>query len=198
MVTNETYDRIASEFLDRSCDRSQVQGRLDEFSACMSAGALVLDVGCGPGFDTEELRRRGHRVVGVDLSRGMLCIGRRQYPGSYVQADMLELPFGRGIDGIWACASMLHLVRSDFSRGLAEFVRVLKPGGCISLSLKEGEGENWDTRYGMDNVRWFTLWRQADVDHHLRANGFRIVDSAAETGGYRGWIRCLAVLGLSD
>ena len=194
-TTSATYDRIAAKFLARSCDRSLMQEQLDVFSARLPVGGLVLDVGCGPGFDTAELRRRGHRVVGVDLSQGMLRIGQEQYPGDYVQANMLKLPFDGGIDGIWACASMLHLGRSDFPRGVEGFARVLKPGGCISLSLKKGEGEEWDTRYGAENKRWFTFWQENDVDGHLRAHGFHMVDSAADLNRYRGWIRRLAIFG---
>ena len=197
-VTRATYDRIAPKYLTRSCDRGQIRDRLDEFCAHLPTDSLVLDVGCGPGFDTWELRQRGHRAIGVDFSRGMLDIGKDQYPGPYVQADMRRLPLGGTVDGIWACACMLHLPRGDFPLVLAEFARILKPGGYVSLSLKEGEGENWDTRYGDRDVRWFTFWNAADVDCHLRANGFRVIESTATSTRQTSWIRRLARLSIDS
>ncbi len=162
--------------------------------AALPRGALILDIGCGPGFDTDHFRVSGHRAIGIDHSRGMLRLAGEEYgTGAYVQADMRHLPCGRSADGIWACASLLHLEREDFPGALSGFGAVLKPGGLLCFSVKAGEGEEWDTRYGSDCRRWFTFWSEADIDGHLRDHDFDILDSEqGRSGGQPSWIRRLA------
>ena len=78
---------------------------------------------------------------------------------------------------------MLHLERDEFPRVLSAFAAALKTGGVLCFSVKAGEGEEWDTRYGNDCPRWFTFWCEADVDGHLRDQDFDIVAPAQEPGG---------------
>ena len=190
-ITCRVYDEIRLEYLERRLDRGVVQQALDEFAAEVMPGGLVLDVGCGPGFDTTELRRRGLRGVGVDLSLPMLRLGRQRYPGPYCHADMRGLPFLRRVAGIWACASMLHLQRQEFGGVLQGFSRVLRPEGVVSLSVKEGDGAGWDDHLGAQRLRWFTYWSDAALDTELECADFEIVRSSATTTPNTSWLRRL-------
>ena len=192
-ATRSTYDRIARRFLERTVDRRGVGHLRRQFMAALPCQALILDIGCGPGFDADHFRGDGHRAIGIDLSLGMLRLASEEYgAGTYVQADMRHLPCSRGADGIWACASMLHLEREEFPGVLSAFAAALKTDGVLCFSVKAGEGEEWDTRYGNDCPRWFTFWCEADVDGHLRDQDFDIVAPAQEPGGKPSWIRRLA------
>lgn len=51
----------------------------------------VLDLGCGPGVDAAWLARRGHRVVAIDASEGMLAVARRQCEGLAVELRRVDL-----------------------------------------------------------------------------------------------------------
>ena len=66
--TIASYDAIAAAYLARRQDRTVMAAALTRFVACTRPGGRVLDVGCGPGFDTAALRDQGLRAVGVDLS----------------------------------------------------------------------------------------------------------------------------------
>ncbi len=192
-VTRSTYDRIARAFLERTVDRRGVGHLRRQFMAALPPAALILDVGCGPGFDVDHFRGAGHRAIGVDLSHGMLRLASEEYgAGAYVQADMRHLPCAPRAGGIWACASMLHLEREEFPGVLTTFGTVLKPGGILCFSLKAGAGEEWDTRYGTDCRRWFTFWSEADVDGHLRDHDFEILDPEQDRPDRPSWIRRLA------
>ena len=60
-------------------------------------GRLTLDVGCGEGRVTRDLRDLGHRVVGVDPSPTMIAAARDADPGGeYIEADAAALPFEDG------------------------------------------------------------------------------------------------------
>jgi demethylmenaquinone methyltransferase / 2-methoxy-6-polyprenyl-1,4-benzoquinol methylase len=97
----------------------------------LSPGGQALDVACGSGKLTAELRRQagGGLVVGMDFSGGMLLEAKRREPGpSYVRGDALSLPFpDRTFDAVTIAFGLRNL--ADPELGLREMARVLKPGG---------------------------------------------------------------------
>ena len=102
-------------------------------------GAHILDAGCGSGFYSEELARRGARVIGLDASAEMVKHATRRLgdnPNVTVRVADLTQPIdfiGDGdVDGILA-PLVLHYFR-DWAPTLAEFRRVLKPDGWIVMS----------------------------------------------------------------
>ncbi len=93
-------------------------------------GSLLLDVACGTGDLTRLARRRGFRVVGADLSLGMLAANRTGAP--LLQADCSQLPFAdRAFDGL-VCGYALRNF-SDLPGALAETARVIRPGGRVAF-----------------------------------------------------------------
>lgn len=188
--TVAAYNRIADAYLAQWRDRRVVERPLALLATLLPAGALVLDLGCGPGFDGAALRARGFQVVGLDLSWEMVQIGRVHYPGRYVQGDMQQLPLAAGtIGGIWASASLLHLPRPLLAPVLMEARRVLAPGGLFYLSLKEGTGEGWQSdSCGRQAPRFFTYWQADNLDAHLREAGFNTVAGWHEQGSSDAWL----------
>lgn len=191
--TISTYDRIAAEYTERWRDRSVMKRALAKFTEPLWQGARVLDIGCGPGFDSALLRNEGLHVFGLDLSWGMLRQARRHHPGWYVQADMRRLPLCSGFDGIWCNAALLHLSRADAALALGEFHRVLKDGGILYLAVKQGVGEDERSdAYGADAPRYFTYWQDELLDEALRAQGLRLLDGWADQGEQQHWLCRLA------
>jgi SAM-dependent methyltransferase len=157
----------------------------------------VLDLGCGPGRDLDFLGQLGCRAVGLDRSNGMLAEARLRLPGApLVLADLRFSPFVAGsFDGVWACASLLHLRRSQFPVALAEVRRLLCcPGGVLYLSLKGGTGQRWVMD---DNGRraFFCYYQPCEIKTALNRAGFQIVEDwvAAGSAGYNPpWINVIA------
>jgi ubiquinone/menaquinone biosynthesis C-methylase UbiE len=97
----------------------------------------ALDLCCGTGAGMAVLRTLcRERVVGLDISRGMLAVARRQLeaaPGTapleLVRGDALALPFGPAFDLVVCFGALGHIQRRDQRRFLAEVARVLRPGG---------------------------------------------------------------------
>ncbi|MCR6481267.1 class I SAM-dependent methyltransferase [Amycolatopsis sp. OK19-0408] len=91
----------------------------------------ALDAACGTGRYSAILAERGHHVVGVDSSAGMLARARERVPGGdFRLGDLTRLPVGDSAFGLVVCGLALTHVR-DLGPVLAEFARVLRPGGHV-------------------------------------------------------------------
>jgi demethylmenaquinone methyltransferase / 2-methoxy-6-polyprenyl-1,4-benzoquinol methylase len=104
-------------------------------------GLAALDVCCGTGDLAEALASAGAKTTGCDFSSAMLAVAkarRKEIP--YLQADALKLPFSEARFDIVTIGYGLRNL-ADFSRGLSELLRVLKPGGRL-LILDFGKPRN--------------------------------------------------------
>ena len=95
---------------------------------------VALDAACGTGRFVEFLARRGHRVIGVDSSPGMLAHARRRVPdGEFHVAELDRLPLPDNCADVIVCAlALVHVPR--LQPVMTEFARVLRPGGDLVIS----------------------------------------------------------------
>ncbi|MER7330255.1 MULTISPECIES: class I SAM-dependent methyltransferase [unclassified Micromonospora] len=188
------YDRIAAEFEARNPEvPATYRAVADDFR--VRVDGLVLDLGCGPGRDLAFLADLGLAGVGLDLSAGMLARARARVGVPLVQGDLLRLPFRSGtLGGVWCSASLLHLPKADAPAALADVRRVLRPGGPLLLSLKEGDGERWERWPGEEVDRYFSRYRRREVEALLAGAGltpFRWERDTSPAG--EPWLAVLAV-----
>ncbi|GAA3087547.1 class I SAM-dependent methyltransferase [Pseudonocardia yunnanensis] len=110
-----------------------------------SPPALVVDVATGTGFAAFAALRllAAQRVVGVDISRGMLDRARAKAPHEdphgrieWRHAPAVPLDLATGSVDVVLCASALHLLGLD---ALREWLRVLRPGGQVAFSVPMAE-----------------------------------------------------------
>ncbi len=94
----------------------------------------VLDAACGTGRYAAHLAARGHRVLGVDSSREMLDRARARVPdGTFLRGDLHRLPVADGaVDAVVCALALVHV--PSLVPVLAEFARVLRPGGHLVIS----------------------------------------------------------------
>lgn len=100
-------------------------------------GGAVLDLCCGPGNLTAQLRERlpDARLVGLDLAPGMLPLAVAAEPSaSFVRGDAERLPFRDGTFAAVACAHGLQFC-PDLDAALAEIRRVVAPGGQLLATI---------------------------------------------------------------
>lgn len=156
--TIDAYDSAADVYA-RSVG-SLVMGPQIELFLSSLRGIDVLDLGCGSGRDLSVFYDFGFSPVGVDLSSRLVGIASRVNPYVPVhKMDMLALDFpDSSFDGVWACASYVHLRKSDFPVALAETCRVLRPGGVLFASLKKGSGESWHFSDRLGVSRFFAFY----------------------------------------
>lgn len=154
-----TYDEIAPLYDGRQPDELYPVAvePFDRLCAALSPGSTVADLGCGPGRQFGPLRARGFRVLGVDLSAGMLARAALRAPGRLVIGDLRRLPLRSGsLDGAWSSYALLHLDDHDLELALAELARVLRPGAPAALLLASGSGPSHEpVPYAPEHARWF-------------------------------------------
>jgi demethylmenaquinone methyltransferase / 2-methoxy-6-polyprenyl-1,4-benzoquinol methylase len=140
----DLVNRVMTFGLDQHWRRSTVA------ALALPERACVLDLACGTGDLSRAALRLGYRVVGADLSAGMLAVNGAATP--LVEADGSRLPFaGAAFDGL-VCGYALRNF-TDLAATLAECARVLRPGGRMAvLEVDAPTSPLW--RAGFD--LWFT------------------------------------------
>jgi SAM-dependent methyltransferase len=127
LVTGAVTARLAAPLLD---------------AAGVRAGTRVLDVGCGTGVLSAAAAARGAEPLGADLAEGMLALARRRHPVlEFVRADAEALPVDDGAFGAVVAGCVLnHLPAPE--PAVAEWARVLAPGGRVALTVWERPERN--------------------------------------------------------
>ena len=121
------------------------QARLTAFLAPLAPNAIILELGCGAGFDSAAMLARGFDVHPTDGSPEMADEASRRLGrpvGTLLFHDLDKL---EAYDGVWANACLLHVPRDELAPILKRIWRALKRGGAFYASFKTGDAEGRDT-----------------------------------------------------
>ncbi|MBN9101570.1 MULTISPECIES: class I SAM-dependent methyltransferase [unclassified Pseudonocardia] len=144
--TRRDYDEVAELYNDLvrgpedATDALSV-AMINAFADIVRAGGsegAVVDAGCGPGQWTDHLDRAGIRTYGVDLSPAMIAIARRYRPDlRYEVGSMFRLDAAdESVAGVLAHFSLIHTPPDLLPRVLAEYARVMEPGGPLLVGFQ--------------------------------------------------------------
>jgi hypothetical protein len=101
----------------------------------------LLDAGCGSGRDTKAFAQKGFSVDAFDASPQLAKLAAA-YTGRPVEVmSFLEFERHHRYDGIWACASLLHVPEVELAQVFQRLWHGLKPGGVLYVSFKHGTDE---------------------------------------------------------
>lgn len=140
MDSIDYYERYAASYYDSTSELS-MEKQLDRFIALLPENAEVLDLGCGSGRDTIYLEENGCQVTPMDGSRQMCLLAEINTDMEVLHMTFDEMEFQEVFDGIWACASLLHVPEEEMDRIMVRVTSALVPGGILYMSFKYGEGE---------------------------------------------------------
>ena len=135
MDVRQSYDSAArayAEHLASELDRKPLDRHLlNRFAEAMTGAGLVADLGCGPGHVARYLDAQDVRMVGIDLSPGMIRVAKELHPA-------LDLPAG-SLAGVIAFYAIVHFQPDELGPVFREMRRVLSPGGLALLAFHVGE-----------------------------------------------------------
>jgi SAM-dependent methyltransferase len=136
------YDQNALGF-EADTAELDMSGLHERFLKQVPSGGRILDAGCGVGRDALAFAQRGFRVLAFDASCEMVEMARRRVSGlaDIRQMRFEDIAWQGEFDGIWACASLLHIAPLDFPGVARKVARALHPQGICYMSFKHGTGE---------------------------------------------------------
>jgi len=176
-INNAVYDTLDERWYDAQDDpiallRAESAFRtpwvVTEIQSKLSSGSVrVLDLGCGGGFLSNALAKRGHQVTGVDASQSSLDVAARHDATRsvrYALGDAKRLPFDAStFDAVCAMDFLEHVDEPQVV--IAEAARVLVPGGLFFFHTFNRTWLAW--LVVIKGVEWFVQNTPKDL-HHLR------------------------------
>lgn len=174
-------EEYARKFGDDLVTNEFDRGVVDEVIAGLEAGALVLDVGCGPAQVSAHVREAGFAAVSIDLTVEMLLVARaRGAADASVRADVQRLPIADASADAAICWYSLHnLPRTAMPAVLDELRRVLRIGGRLLIGTHAGVGEElhateWQGRPESVIVTYYAEQELEDLVRRARFGGVRV------------------------
>jgi SAM-dependent methyltransferase len=139
---NLFYDAIAVKTADEWYPNNILLPTIQEFVSLLPQKPRVLNLGCGPGYESMRLASTGAEVVGIDLSPENIRIARSRCPQcQFAEADFRQLDGRWGtFDGVLASASLIHLTPEDLIAVSGRIADVLKTTGKLLVLVQDGDG----------------------------------------------------------
>jgi SAM-dependent methyltransferase len=126
------------------------------FLANIPDQGLILDAGCGSGRDSLIFQKLGYRVDAFDGSSSMVSEAKKLTGLNIELSTFEDFEFNRFYNGIWACASLLHVRRVNLVSILTRLSEGLISGGVLYSSFKYGNNER------LNGERYFN-----DINEHV-------------------------------
>ena len=175
--TLDWYQKNAEAYIGRT-ENTDLSGLYRAFLKHVPPAGRIMDLGCGAGSAAAFFPRMGYPVLAVDACPPM-CEHTRARAGCPVRVMRFEeLDYEDAFDGIWACASLLHVRKADLTDIFRLIRRALKTGGVFYASFKYGDTERESEGRAFTDLtedalrllideaggfREIALWRTSDV-----------------------------------
>ncbi len=139
-MTNSFYDENAGDFFSATA-QIDASDLYDSFLPLIPDSGRILDAGCGSGRDALAFKLQGYEVAAFDASKALSGLAQ-VLTGLPVQTCRFDdFSSNEPFDGIWACASLLHVPLSELPDNLSHLSRFLSDTGVFYCSFKYGDGE---------------------------------------------------------
>jgi len=163
------YDENAAAFFADSV-AAKVDDLHSRFLPLVRPTGRILDAGCGSGRDSLAFRQAGFEVTAFDASAEMVRLATRHAGLAVIQMCFEDVDWRDQFDGVWACASLLHVPRADLPAVVGKLVAALREDGVLFASFKYGTEER-DHR-----GRRFTDLDERGLEALFDRQGLRVID----------------------
>lgn len=161
------YRENAEEFIKNTLD-VDMSDLYAVFEKHLKPAAKILDVGCGPGRDLKYFNEKYQMAEGIEPSKELCEFARDHAKASVFLGTLMEFETKAKFDGIWACASLLHIPSSELSYAFQKIEQLLHDKGVLYCSFKYGEFE------GDRNGRTFTDLTEESLPKYLNDTNLKI------------------------
>lgn len=140
-MSNEEYYREHALRFFRDTATVDMSALYRPFIGELPPGARILDAGCGSGRDVRAFSDMGFVVEAFDASAELVALASQFSGKSVAHKRFQEVDAVETYDGIWCCASLLHISEAELPDVMTRLAIALKPNGIWYLSFKYGRGE---------------------------------------------------------
>lgn len=163
------YHKHSKEFIEDTfeCDMSE-QYRF--FEKYLNGKGTILDIGFGSGRDSLYFQSKGYEVYAIDPEEEFVKNGKRIGIHNVFQLKAEDISYENMFDGIWACASLLHVPSKCLNDVFKRCSRALKQNGVMYVSFKYGDFE------GIRNGRYYLDLTSESIKIYLEGTDLKIVD----------------------
>lgn len=191
MATLDYYNKNAKVFVAGTIS-ANMEVHYSCFTKYLKSGSKILDLGCGSGRDSFAFQKMGYKVTAIDGSEEVCKEATRQTGIDVKCMTFEELPYQNEFDGVWACASLLHVKKSEMKEILKKVTRTLKCSGVLYCSYKYGNQERiFDGRYFSDYTEKDILDLLADTG--LKCEKYWISSDVRTDRENEKWLNIIAV-----
>jgi SAM-dependent methyltransferase len=146
-----------------------MQMHYNQFLPLLPEGANIIDAGCGSGRDSKHFLALGYKVIAFDASSKLAKLATDLTQHNVSCTTFLEFNTKHNSqDGIWACASLLHIPSNELTTTFSHLAKFLKPKGVFYCSFKYGNNET------ERNGRHFTNLNEALLTNILKDSPLKI------------------------
>ncbi len=200
------YDAAAEKTAEEWYGNNILLPTIKDFLSILPPKPRILDLGCGPGYESMRMASMGAEVVGIDFSPENIRISREHCPQcEFHEMDFRLLDSRYGMfDGIFASASLIHIDSREMprvagnlrkvSRGNARLLTLVKDGKGNQELLREAGGKEWRWRRYLytkeelaELLKPFRFLREGYLAEELRNKNWRCCLWRAPAASPPGW-----------
>ena len=138
--TKQFYNENAKAFFENTINSNM--GKIYErFEKFLKENDKILDLGCGSGRDSIYFQEKGFQVISLDYSEELCRIAKEKLDLDVICMDFKKIDYCEEFNGIWACASLLHIKKNEILDVLKSCYSALKKNGKFYMSFKYGNEE---------------------------------------------------------
>lgn len=161
------YEDNAKAFIDDTfnCDMSFQYNLFEKY---LNNAEKIMDLGFGSGRDSLYFMSKGYDVYAIDPSESFCINAKKLGIKNVYNLYAQDIDFENMFDGIWACASLLHVSSKDLNFVFKKCSKALKKNGIIYASFKYGKFE------GERNGRYFLDLNESTINNYLKGTNLKI------------------------
>ncbi len=165
------YTENSNSFIEGTI-KADMSKQYEFFLKYLPKTGTILDLGFGSGRDSLYFQKLGYDVYALDPIKEFCDNAKKIGINNVCQSTVQDMNFEENkFDGIWACASLLHVSEDELNEVFKKCSKILKPNGAFYASFKYGDFR------GERNGRYFTDLTETSIVKYLENTGLKIVET---------------------